>query len=241
MPLLLLGLAVTAALLLTALVPDVAQGTGAGPDFADPHDIAVEASGDLVVADPGLVAVLRVDPVTGDRTIVSDAGTGAGPAFANPFGVAVEASGDLVVVDNALDAVLRADPVTGDRTVVSDAGTGTGPKFVFASGIAVEASGDLVVVDIDLRAVLRIDPVTGYRVSLSAIPKPSTNTPVPPTDTPVPPPAPVGGVAFDPDARELPLYVHHDQGVGLGVLLLVAALTGFVALGTAWYVRKQLS
>ena len=75
-PLLLLGPAVTAALLLTTLVPYLAQGTGAGPTFTSPVGIAVEASGDLVVLDFGLDAVLRVDPVTGDRTIVSDAGTG---------------------------------------------------------------------------------------------------------------------------------------------------------------------
>ena len=99
---------------------------GSGPDFGDPSDIAVEASGDLVVVDRDLDAVVRVDPVTGDRTIVSDAGTGAGPAFVSPGSIAVEASGDLVVTDPALRAVVRVDPVTGDRTIVSDAGTGAG-------------------------------------------------------------------------------------------------------------------
>ncbi len=93
---------------------------GSGPGFQAPTGIAVEASGDLVVTDNALDAVLRVDPVTGDRTIVSDAGTGAGPAFGFPRAIAVEASGDLVVTDPALDAVVRVDPVTGDRVIVSE-------------------------------------------------------------------------------------------------------------------------
>ena len=114
------ALAVAAALLLAVLVPHVALGTGTGPALSFPVSIAVEASGDLVVLDFGLDAVLRVDPVTGDRTIVSDdAGTGAGPAFSLPTDIAVEASGDLVVTDGDFDAVFRVDPVTGDRVILS--------------------------------------------------------------------------------------------------------------------------
>lgn len=44
---------------------------GDGPALMDPEDIAVEASGDLVVLDPSLDAVFRVDPVTGDCTFLS--------------------------------------------------------------------------------------------------------------------------------------------------------------------------
>ena len=108
-----------------------------------PRGIAVEASGDLVVVDTGLDAVVRVDPVTGDRTIVSDAGTGTGPAFNSPRGIAVEASGDLVVVDSDLDAVFRVDPVTGDRSLVS-----------FGNGFIVlgDANGDGVFNNLDIAA-----------------------------------------------------------------------------------------
>ncbi len=91
--------------------------------------------------------MFRVDPVTGDRTIVSDAATGTGTAFVFPTAVAVEADGSLVVVDGGLDAVFRVDTVTGDRTIVSDAATGTGTGFVAPLGVAVEADGSLVVVD----------------------------------------------------------------------------------------------
>ena len=90
------------------------------PGFYLPRGIAVEATGGLVVVDRGLdkavrgspsAAVVRVDPVSGDRTIVSDDVTGAGPAFTFPFGIAVEATGDLVVTDGG--RVVRVDPLSG--------------------------------------------------------------------------------------------------------------------------------
>jgi len=52
---------------------------GSGPGFITPLTIALEADGSLVVTDRGQEAVVRVDQVTGDRTILSDANTGSGP------------------------------------------------------------------------------------------------------------------------------------------------------------------
>ena len=95
-----------------------------------PCGVAVKADGNLVVTDDGLAPVVRVDPVTDDRTILSDAATGSGSDFGTPFAVAVEADGKLLVIDQILEAVVRVDPVTGDRTILSDAATGSGPDFV---------------------------------------------------------------------------------------------------------------
>jgi sugar lactone lactonase YvrE len=44
---------------------------GGGQSFASPVGIAVEANGRLVVTDSELAAVVRVDPVSGDRTLIS--------------------------------------------------------------------------------------------------------------------------------------------------------------------------
>jgi streptogramin lyase len=141
-------------------------GIGSGPPFAVPSDVAVEASGALVVVDTG-PQVLRVDPVSGDRTVISSPEIGNGPALVGPLGIAVEASGALVVVDRGLQAVLRVDPVSGDRTGVSHATIGSGPVFVSPTAVAVEASGALVVLDVGLEAVVRVDPVSGDRTGVS--------------------------------------------------------------------------
>src|SRR5688572_15258935 len=98
-------------------LPTLAQSSaGSGPALRFPGGIEVEATGTLVVVDGVLDAVLRVDPVTGNRTVISDDNTGSGPALSSPFAIAVEASGSLVIGDNGLEAVLRVDPVTGNRT-----------------------------------------------------------------------------------------------------------------------------
>jgi hypothetical protein len=44
---------------------------GNGPLLVSLEDIAVEADGSLIVVDTALAAVVRVDPLTGDRTIIS--------------------------------------------------------------------------------------------------------------------------------------------------------------------------
>ena len=75
------------------------MGRGSGPAFMDPSGIAVEDDGSLVVVDYGLDAVVRVDPETGNRMIISDneMGMGSGPAFR--FYTWWHCGRDLVVVD----------------------------------------------------------------------------------------------------------------------------------------------
>ena len=108
--------------------------------------------------------MVRVDPHTGDRTIVRlGAGRGRGPRLDLPTDLAVEAAGSLVVTDAGLNAVMRVDPHTGDRTIVSGCpaidtegrcvggAIGQGPGLMLPAALAVEATGALVVVDGGLR------------------------------------------------------------------------------------------
>ena len=57
-------------------VTSTPESIGSGTGFVAPLAIAVEADGNLVVADPALEAVVRVNPISGNRTIVSGASTG---------------------------------------------------------------------------------------------------------------------------------------------------------------------
>ena len=153
----------------------LAQGTG--PGFGLPTGIAVESSGSLVVTDSGRDAVLRVDPFTGDRSIVSDVRTGIGPGFARPVDIAVLNGGVALVADGGVDAVFQVDLGTGARRIVSgcpEAGdpcpvavVGTGVDFINLEGIAILADGSFVVVDVGRDAVIRVDQFTGNRTILS--------------------------------------------------------------------------
>jgi streptogramin lyase len=140
---------------------------GHGPVLLSPWDIAVGTDGALVVVDAFANAVVRMDPRSGDRTLVSDASTGSGLPFGGPVGLAVEANGALVIVDGALAAVLRVDQVGGDRTVVSRVSTGGGFALGSPVGIAVEADGHFVIADSLLAAVVRVDPRSGDRTLVS--------------------------------------------------------------------------
>jgi hypothetical protein len=89
---------------------------GAGPEFTDQlFGLEVIYSGDFIVVDSGLQAILQVDGTTGDRTIVSgcaDAAcsslVGTGTAYSDPVGVVPEPAGTLgLLVGGGLLAALH--------------------------------------------------------------------------------------------------------------------------------------
>ena len=67
-----------------------------GPSIVSPTGIALGSNGDIFVADPGAFAdqgggIIRVDPVTGARSTLSEnAAPVGGPAFVDPFGLAIQ-------------------------------------------------------------------------------------------------------------------------------------------------------
>jgi hypothetical protein len=104
---------------------------GTGPRLQIPRDVAVDEAGSWWTvggSGGGQVELLRVDPATGDRTLVSSQARGSGPHFEAPQAVLVEEDGTVIVVNGgARDSyvtypfatVMRVDPATGDRTVLS--------------------------------------------------------------------------------------------------------------------------
>jgi hypothetical protein len=154
-----------------------------GPDFANPSDVVLAGNGDLLVVDTQAFAgagggVIRVNPVTGARTTVSEnSSPSGGPSFVDPFGIALAANGDILVADqNAFGGgggVIRVDPVSGARTTVTQNAAPPGPPAFDAPwGIIEEANGSILVADAGAFAggggVIRVDPATGARTTLSA-------------------------------------------------------------------------
>lgn len=120
--------------------------------------------GDILVVDEGGSGVrgkiIRVDPVTGAQTVVSEGGL-----LQIPSGITVDAAGQILVTDSygcgspeAVCAVIRIDPTTGTQAVVSQFGLFTSPF-----GIAVDGQGQIVVTQSRSAStgVLRVDPATG--------------------------------------------------------------------------------
>jgi hemolysin type calcium-binding protein len=153
-----------------------------GPSFVEPVGVALEANGDILVADihafGGTGGVIRVNPATGARTTVSsNTMPGGAPLFADPLGIALEANGDILVADvgafGGTGGVIRVNPATGARTTVSsNTMPAGGPSFLDPAGIALAANGDILVADANAFAgfpggVIRVNPATGARTTVS--------------------------------------------------------------------------
>jgi hypothetical protein len=154
-----------------------------GPVFVHPTGLAFEATGQLVVVDQhGPMTeggVFRVDPATGQRTIVSDGSDLAlGISFLNPATLVVESSGDILVTDldsglSGRGGAIRVNPQTGQRTDISDPDDqNLGPPTFSPWGSALDPSGDLFVADLDAFShfaggILRINTSSGFRETVT--------------------------------------------------------------------------
>jgi sugar lactone lactonase YvrE len=147
-------------------------GTGFSGDFGParsaqlngPFGTAIDANGNVFIADTSNNRIRRVDAVSG--VITTFAGTGnagyygdSGQALfaqlAGPRRIAFDASGNLFVADTGNNRIRRIDAVTGIITTVAGGGflaPGDGGPATFAilnspSGIAVDALGNIYIAD----------------------------------------------------------------------------------------------
>ena len=150
-----------------AASPALSVRTVLGPGVLDgPGGIALDAPGDLVVADTGhcrVVAVTSMAVTLGGRqlpagratTLAGGSCTGRG-SIGHPTAVAIDQDGDIYVAEATAQRIqeLRA----GSRTALTVAGTGsagfngdglaaTSSELDQPTGVAVDAAGDLFIAD----------------------------------------------------------------------------------------------
>jgi outer membrane protein assembly factor BamB len=118
-------------------------------------------------------ALVKVDPKTGNRSVISDFGDGAqGPLGANcAAGLAVEPKGNIYVLDFCIPGIFKIDPNTGNRTLLN---TNFGVDVSLFYGLAVSKAGDIYVdaitstPEFTFRAsLLKVDPITGESTVIS--------------------------------------------------------------------------
>src|SRR5262249_56442874 len=96
-------------------------GRGTGPALVMPNSVAIGPGGDILVTDiapvTGNPRLLRINPATGNRSVLTGVGVGAGPAV-NVAAVGGQA-GAVYVTDGGGNQIMRGRPATGNRTLDS--------------------------------------------------------------------------------------------------------------------------
>ena len=159
----------------TANTPGSTDGTGTAARFYRPAGIAIDAGGNLYVADSGNNTIRKVTPAGVVSTVAGSAGTfghtntdstSTIPAlFYNPRAVAVDASGTIYVADtnnNTIRKVTSAGVVTTlagvAETYGSTDGNGTAARFNFPNALVLDGSGNLYVADELNHAIRKVTP-----------------------------------------------------------------------------------
>jgi len=172
-----------------------------------PDAVAVNANGDVYIADTYNNRVLEVTP-SGLISVVAGngrpgySGDGRPGIFASlnqPTGVAVDAKGNLYIADSANNVIRRVDARTGIITTVAgdyaadqandglggfsgDGGPATSAQLNDPEGVAVDGAGDLFIADTFNSAIREVTPagvittVAGVVGANGAAPTPGSET-----------------------------------------------------------------
>ena len=145
------------------------DGPGSTAMFGFPRDVAVDASGNVLVADDNNNCIRKITPAGDVSTLAGSSSLGHvdGPAalarFNSPFGLTVDASGNIYIEDGFNGYWIRKITPTGQVSTVASNGSfgatnGIGPVATFRvpAGIAADASGRLYVADRDNNLIRRI-------------------------------------------------------------------------------------
>ncbi len=155
------------------------DGLGAAAQLASPAAVAVDASGNLYVADAGGDSIRKITKTGLVTTLAGGSygnanGTGAAAQFDDPQGVAVEANGNVYVADTYNEAIRKITPAGVVTTLAggtygSTDGTGSAARFYYPQGVAVDAKGNVYVADTNNHTIRKVTSA-GVVTTLAGLP-----------------------------------------------------------------------
>jgi len=143
--------------------PGHLDGIGSAARFVYPEGVAVDAAGNVYVADTANNTIRKISPTGNVITLAglaatsgSTDGTASAALFRNPEDIAVDAGGNVYVVDSYNSTIRKITPGAVVSTLAGVAGSygsvdGTGAAARFASPVAIAADPAGIVYVADTR------------------------------------------------------------------------------------------